>query len=181
LDASGGSPYIPFGDSNAVGGLPLIMVEPVSPGGAPVDPALLHLEGFDPAPRVTPSAEAIGEGATFGDFSTPLPPQPTARPTTDPALDTQPPVASVLALPETSPPTFTVEWGGRDDSGIASYLVWVRENEGDWQPWLETAETRAEYSGQPGSSYEFAVWAQDLAGNWSSNTELTPQAVTRVE
>lgn len=181
LDASNGSPYIPFGDSNAVGGPPIIMVEPVMPGAAPVDPALLHLEGFDPAPRVTPSAEAIGEGATFGDFSTPVPPQPTPRPTTDPAFDTQPPVASVLALPEISPPTFTVQWGGRDDGGIASYLVWVRENEGNWEPWLETSAMQAEYSGQPGSRYEFAVWAQDFAGNWSTNTELTPQAVTRVE
>ena len=183
LEASSGSPYIPFGDSSAVGGPPVIMVEQVNPGAAPVDPALLHLEGMEPAPRATPSEAPIGEGASFGDLSisTPVPAQPTPRPTTDPALDTQPPTASVLALPETSPPTFTVQWGGRDDSGIESFLVWVRADGGTWEPWLETSELQADYSGQPGSTYEFAVWALDLAGNWSSNTQLSPQAVTRVE
>lgn len=181
LDASGGSPYIPFGDSNAVGGSPVIMVEQVAPGAALVDPALLHLEGMEPAPRVTPSVEAIGEGANFGDFSTAVPAAPTPRPTTDPAVDIQPPVASVLPLPDTSPPTFTVQWGGRDDGGIASYLVWARENESSWEPWLETSETQADYTGQPGSRYEFAVWAVDLAGNWSASTELVAQAATRVE
>jgi hypothetical protein len=178
VEGSSGAPYIPFGDDNSIGGAPLLMVEQVAPGAEPVDPALVHLQGMDPAPRETPSPEPLGEGATFGDFSTPIP---TPRPTTDPALDTQSPTASVLPLPEVSLPTFTVEWSGQDNSGIASYLVWARENDGDWQPWLETSETQADYSGQSGSTYAFAVWAVDLAGNWSANTELTPQAVTRVE
>jgi hypothetical protein len=74
-----------------------------------------------------------------------------------------------------------VPLGGQDNSGIAGYLVWVRENGGTWQPWLETSETQADYNGTSGSTYEFAVWAVDLAQNWSTNTELSPQAVTRVE
>jgi hypothetical protein len=178
LDASSGSPYIPLGDNNAVGGAPIIMVEQVPPGAAPIDPVLLHVEGMEPAPRETASPEPIGEGATFGDFSTPIP---TPRPTVDPAFDTQPPQASVFALPEVSPPTFTVQWGGQDNSGIAGFVIWMRENGGTWQPWLETSDMQAEYTGQSGSTYEFAVWAVDLAQNWSTNTELSPQAVTRVE
>jgi hypothetical protein len=39
----------------------------------------------------------------------------------------------------------------------------------------------AQYTGASGSTYEFAVWAVDLAGNWSANVELVPQAVTHVE
>lgn len=178
IDGSPGSPYIPFGDTHAVGSAPLLMVEPVSGGMQPADPALIHLQGVEPAPRETPSQEPIGEGANFGDFSTPIP---TPRPTTDPANDTQPPVASVLPLPEISPSTFTVQWSGQDNSGIESYLVWVRVNDASWEPWLETTATQGDYTGQPGSTYAFAVWARDLAGNWSANTELTPQAVTRIE
>jgi hypothetical protein len=74
-----------------------------------------------------------------------------------------------------------VSWHGEDDSGIKSFLVWARVDGGDWRPWLETTATSAEYTGTPGSVYEFAVWAVDLADNWSTNTDLQPQANTRVE
>jgi hypothetical protein len=102
------------------------------------------------------------------------------KPTTDPANDTTPPVAAVFPLAELSPTTFTVTWGGSDNSGIDRYLIWVRVNGGEWQPWVETQRTSAEYTGTSGSTYEFAAWAVDLAGNWSSNTDLTPQARTQV-
>jgi hypothetical protein len=84
-------------------------------------------------------------------------------------------------LPVVSAPEFTVSWSGQDNSGIASYLVWVRVDGGEWQPWLDTDQTRATYTGTSGSRYEFAVWAVDLAGNWSSNTELAPQTATSVQ
>jgi hypothetical protein len=50
-----------------------------------------------------------------------------------------------------------------------------------WLPWLETSELSAEYTGQPGKSYEFSVWAVDLAGNWTQGTDINTQAQTRVE
>jgi hypothetical protein len=87
----------------------------------------------------------------------------------------------VQTLPETSPATFTVRWGGQDDSGIAGYIVWVRVDGGDWQKWLETSDVQADYDGTPGSTYEFALWAVDLAGNWSDNIDLPPQAATTVQ
>jgi hypothetical protein len=102
------------------------------------------------------------------------------RPTTDPGNDHTPPTTTVVPLPVISPPTFNVAWGGQDDSGIQMYLVWVRINGGDWQPWLQTDQTEGQYSGTSGDTYEFAVWAEDLAGNWSQNTDLTAQAVTHV-
>ncbi|HRF95950.1 MAG TPA: hypothetical protein PLZ51_12175, partial [Aggregatilineales bacterium] len=110
-----------------------------------------------------------------------LPPtQSIPRPTISPDSDTRPPVAVVLPLPETSASTFMVEWSGTDESGIQSYLIWIRVDGGQWLPWLETIETSAEYVGQAGKTYEFVAWAQDLAGNWSENVQLEAQAVTTV-
>jgi len=102
------------------------------------------------------------------------------RATIPPENDTRPPVANVLPLPETSLATFRVEWTGTDESGVQIYLIWVRIDGGQWLPWLETAQTSAEYSGQVGQTYEFAAWAQDLAGNWSENVQLQAQATTQV-
>ena len=102
-------------------------------------------------------------------------------PTADPANDTRPPEAQFVQLPATSPPTFTVAWQGTDNSGIASYTIWVRENGQNWRAWLETSDTQAAFSGQAGGFYEFDIWAVDLAGNWSNNIELQPRTSTTVE
>ncbi|MCC6803426.1 MAG: hypothetical protein IT319_11110, partial [Anaerolineae bacterium] len=51
---------------------------------------------------------------------------------------------------------------------------------GTWEKWLETSAVQADYAGASGSTYEFALWAVDLAGNWSENIDLVPQAVTTV-
>jgi hypothetical protein len=169
-------------NTSAIGGSPLLVVETVHAGAQPVDPALIHLEGSQPRAAITPTTDEIGEGAHFAATPTPTLIVPTIpRPTVDPAFDTTPPTTFVEALPLVSPPTFTVRWGGRDDGAIDHYLVWVRVNGGDWQPWLETPDTSAAYTGTAGSRYEFAVWAVDTAGNWSLNTELVPQAVTAVQ
>ncbi len=102
-------------------------------------------------------------------------------PTIHPEDDIRPPTARVLPLPAVSPPVFTVQWEGADNSGIENYLIWVRVDGGDWQPWLETSQTSADYSGATGSVYEFAAWAVDLAGNWSDNADIQLQAGTRVQ
>jgi hypothetical protein len=86
-----------------------------------------------------------------------------------------------VPLPEVSPPTFNVSWEAQDESGIESYTIWVRVDGGTWQTWLQTAQTSAIFTGSPGRTYEFAAWAVDLAGNWSENIDLEPQAVTTVE
>lgn len=155
-------PYLAPGEVSAIGGAPFILLEKMT---APsLNPALIQVT---PAPL----------GITPGAITATLPPLPTV----DPALDSSPPTTTITPLPVISPPRFTVYWSASDDSGIQSYLVWVRVNGGDWLPWLETRQTQAEYNGDAGSTYEFAAWAQDLAGNWSLNTELTPQAITTVQ
>jgi len=161
-------PFLAAGDGAAVGGPPFIIVEQAV-RDMMTNPALPQ---FEP-PAGTPRAPTAATPGAVTEI---------IRPTVDPAQDTSAPITSVLPLPVISPASFNVTWSAQDDSGIASYLVWVRIDGGDWQPWLEnTQETQATFSGESGRRYEFAVWAVDLAGNWSLNTELSPQAVTSVQ
>jgi hypothetical protein len=129
------------------------------------------------SPQVIPATQAMNTAIPVEPISTPL-----ARPTIDPTTDSAAPVPFMIPLPIISPPAFDVSWSAHDDSGIASFTVWVRVDGGEWQTWLDdTAETQAVYNGESGHRYEFAVWARDLAGNWSLNTELTPLAQTAVQ
>ncbi|HEX2907247.1 MAG TPA: hypothetical protein VHO69_10335 [Phototrophicaceae bacterium] len=158
-----GYPYLQAGDVTGIGGPPLLLVE--RQDAMPANLALLPITSeSSPAQTLTPTLT------------------PTIPPTVDPAFDHRAPVAAVVSLPATSPTEFTVSWSGQDDSGIQSYVVFVRVNGGEWQPWQQdTTVTSAVYQGASGSTYDFAAWAVDLAGNWSANVELQPQASTRVE
>ncbi|MBZ0303760.1 MAG: fibronectin type III domain-containing protein [Anaerolineae bacterium] len=161
-------PFLAPGDGAAIGGSPLIIVEQAV-RDLTTNPALPQFESSGSSPP-TP----LG---TVPDAPTEI-----IRPTVDPAQDAQAPTTSMIPLPVVSPTSFSVTWSGQDNSGIVRYLVWVRVDGGQWQPWLEdTTLTQATFSGESGRRYEFAVWAVDLAGNWSRNTELTPQAVTSVQ
>lgn len=178
----------------AIGGPPFLLVERLPGGLQPLNPALVELEPFDddygpsasrgvagsgvglPPERVIPTPGSILGGATPPPTAEPL-----VRPPYDPATDTTAPVPFVVALPVISPPIFRVDWGARDDGTIATYVVWVRAEGGDWTAWLpDTTATSAEFTGEPGRVYQFAVWARDAAGNWSLNTDLQPQAQTAV-
>jgi len=151
------------GDSSAIGGEPFILVEAF---GAEQPPILTLDEPGTPAPSPTPFI---------------LPSTPTIQPTTAPDADQTPPVPFVDPLPPLSPSVFSVSWGALDDGQVVQYLVWVRVGDGEWQAWRETSQTQADYSGQPGQRYEFAVWALDAGGNWSENVALSAMASTRVE
>ncbi|MCA9889514.1 MAG: hypothetical protein KC546_14135 [Anaerolineae bacterium] len=148
-------------DPSAIGGPPIIIVEAAEGELLPPTPTLA------PTPTDTPSP------------SSPL--NPTPGPLIPADGDTEPPVTFMSPLPETSLPSFQVNWGANDDSPIERYLIWVQVDGGEWKPWLETRETSGVYSGQSGSYYAFAAWALDAAGNWSGNLNLTPQVITRVE
>jgi hypothetical protein len=100
-------------------------------------------------------------------------------------VDTEPPQASVSALPQyTSAPTFQVSWSGSDNpggSGIRSFDVDVRIDEGDWIRWLsQVTYTSATFTNAESLTlYEFRARARDVATNtqpWSAN----PQAYTFV-
>jgi hypothetical protein len=175
----------------------LIDLEPFDPNHGPTDTRGVGGFGLPAGAEVHPTpGSVLGGGpvtttntqAQDALMSTPPPPTlaptdvPIVRPTVDPASDSTAPIPSMIPLPLISPPTFTVTWGATDNSGIAAYTVFVRIDGGDWKPWLqETTETQAQYQGESGHTYEFAVWAKDLAGNWSANTELAAMARTGVQ
>ena len=169
-------PLLEPGDISAIGGPPIILVETVE--GLQTDPADTSLPTPDAAPTqeqpLLPSSGPIVE--TRPDFGPILGAEPTEVATTDDLT----PQTFVEALPQSSPATFTVRWGAEAPGGVVRYLVWLRVDGGAWQPWLETTRSEADYTGEPGSLVEFAVWAVDRAGNWSSNTDLAPQASTRI-
>jgi hypothetical protein len=164
-------PQRPVGEPVMIGGRTFVMVEGnITGGGETVSAA--PVVGFA-TPRA-PLPAQIGS-VLGGEDATP------AAGSLAPIVDLTPPLTGMEDLPLSSPSTFTVSWNGADAGGIDRYLVWVRAGDGEWRPWFEGAATSAEFTGQPGQSYAFAVWAVDRAGNWSANTDLQPQAVTRVE
>jgi RHS repeat-associated protein len=82
-------------------------------------------------------------------------------------FDTVRPTSTMVPLPEEVEPSFSVSWSGQDeDSGIAGYDVYVRENGGEWKLWLSGATgSSALFQGKRGSLYEFYSVAIDNAGN----------------
>ena len=110
--------------------------------------------------------------------------QPRLVVTYDVNIDTTPPNASVEALPQWSPATFTVRWSGTDNqggSGIRNYDVQFRANGGAWQNWQnQTTATSASFTGQNGILYEFRARATDNANNVQPFPN-TPQTATTVD
>ncbi len=87
-------------------------------------------------------------------------------------IDSSPPIATMNPLPQfTTSPNFTVSWSGDDrgGSGVRSYSVQFRVNEGPWEMLIEdTPQTSYQITGaQEFSTYEFRVQAIDNVGNVS--------------
>lgn len=89
-------------------------------------------------------------------------------------VDLSPPVATILPLPEYERGPFMLSWTGHDEptgpdifsSGIASYYVAYRINQGGWANlWSDVTETSRLFEPQNGFAYEFQVMAVDMAGN----------------
>ncbi len=98
-------------------------------------------------------------------------------------IDATPPEASVAALPATVTSPFTVSWSGRDEgSGIASYNVYVSEDDGAYELWQsQTTATSAAYSGSVEHSYAFVALATDEVGNtepFPNSAQSTTTVVT---
>ncbi|MDZ4770966.1 MAG: hypothetical protein SGJ24_17710 [Chloroflexota bacterium] len=175
-----GEPYI-LVESVAPGwtsGVPSLRLEGVgdlNPSNAPLDPTPTAIVTVSPPSDLPSATPAYFVSTPNAAISTPPPP------TLDPALDRDPPIPRMNALPPTSPAAIALAWAADEASGIAEYIVWVRIDGGDWLPWSSTLDTTAIYPGEPGHRYEFALWARDLAGNWSRNIELSPMTATQVE
>lgn len=181
-------PDLEAGDISAVGGEPVIIVERST--GAPPNIA----SAGDTSTSAIRDGEAGNTQFTNPNRNsgivTPIPSSDQLIPTPGsillvpdftPPPDTSPPVTTMDALPAISEPTFIVRWRARDASAISRYVVWVRVNGGEWMPWIESQRTEGVYTGTSGNTYDFAVWAEDTAGNWSQNTDLIPQMTTQVQ
>lgn len=169
-------PHLANGDTLAIGGEPVILIEVYADeenenrseddlSSIPI----MGASGTAVAPVIPTSGPVIGGSL------------PEETPEAGAEVDTIPPLAFVDPLPSVSAATFTLAWRGEDNVGVDRFFVWVRVDGGEWQPWLETSRTTAEYTGESGHLYEFAVWAVDYAKNWSLNLNVEPQAHTRVE
>jgi len=94
--------------------------------------------------------------------------------------DTLPPTSGLEPLPPVSEEDIQLRWHGEDPgSDIATYDVWVSEDDGPLQLWITTAETSASYPGLTGHIYGFAVRARDRAGN-EEPVPPGPQSTTHV-
>ncbi len=71
---------------------------------------------------------------------------------------------------------FLVKWEGADyQSGIASYNIEVRVNDGDWTSWLPaTTDTQATYSAAFGNNYCFRSTATDNVGRTQPRSFWNP-------
>jgi hypothetical protein len=89
-------------------------------------------------------------------------------------IDALAPATSVVVLPATSRPIFTVSWGGADDpfgAGLRDFTILVSTDGGPPVPWLtNTTDTSAIFVGRPNLSYAFHSIGHDHVGN----TEAAP-------
>ena len=99
-------------------------------------------------------------------------------------VDAASPTSSVTALASFSPASFTVKWAGQDNtggSGIASYSIYVSDNNGPFTLWQSaTTQSSATYTGQNGHTYRFYSVAVDNVGNVQATPDLA-QAETTVD
>ncbi len=81
-------------------------------------------------------------------------------------IDVTPPVSSVVSLPATVGPAFTLEWSGTDEgSGIDTYTIYVSENGSAFEPYLvDTSDTSTIFNGVVGSTYAFYSLVIDHVG-----------------
>ena len=119
-----------------------------------------------PAPKVDPEVE-------------PAEPNPWVN-----TIDADKPSGTVLPLnAQQNANQFVVEWSGTDvGSGIATYSIFVREDDAPWQLWLaDTAETSASFTGRLDHTYTFSAVATDNVGNVEQSPNgLQAEAVTTV-
>lgn len=93
--------------------------------------------------------------------------------TEPPAADTTAPESEVEMLDPDSASEIAVTWTGTDDTGIATYDVFVSIDGGPFELWLEgTRERSAVYQGEAGRSYAFYSVATDPAGNEEADPAL---------
>ncbi len=97
-------------------------------------------------------------------------------------IDSGAPESQVNALPAQSTSPFLVSWTGQDDnsgSGIASYDIYMSDNGGSYQIWLQgITQTSAKFTGKVGHTYRFYCIATDNVGHVEEKSPITAEATT---
>ena len=98
-------------------------------------------------------------------------------------VDTGSPTTSVNRLdPDQNSTDFEVSWEGEDGlSGIESYDIQVKIDEGGWENWLTaTTKTSSVFHGEYGHIYRFRSIGRDKAGNAETKIAIHEDTFTRV-
>ncbi|WP_154856008.1 T9SS type A sorting domain-containing protein [Cyclobacterium xiamenense] len=150
---------------------------PIDSTGYNIGWVMFTVEGLD----------SLGHNSTFQnqahvnfDGVGPWGPAPPYGPYTN-TIDQLAPDSHVMSLPERSGREFNVKWVGTDEGGgIGSYDIFVREDDGDFEPWLQATSLQdADFTGEMGRQYAFFSVATDHTGNQEVKTD-TIEAVTYV-
>ena len=149
-------------------------------GQIPLDPTI----GFLPPDNDEGAGEGFVSYTVLASASAPIGTVVSAQATV--TFDTQPPIntpqvsntldsgagltSAVAPLPATqAAPDFPVSWSGSDaanSSAIASYTIYVSDNDGPFTAWLQgTTLTSATFAGQYYHTYRFYSLATDNVGN----------------
>lgn len=94
-------------------------------------------------------------------------------------IDGKAPVTSMLAPPSYDQANFVVRWSADDGggSGVQSYDVQYRVNQGAWRDWqMNTEATQETFTGQFSNTYGFRSRARDAVGNvgaWPAGAQIT--------
>lgn len=83
-------------------------------------------------------------------------------------VDSTKPVSSVLALPSTVPPTFSLRWAGTDiGSGLRNYTIYVSQDGGPYVPYLTNTVQTSAVVETVGTNHTFRFYsiATDKTGN----------------
>ncbi len=90
-------------------------------------------------------------------------------------VDAVPPATRLTALPEFTDKTrISLAWESKDESsGVESYDVQVKENDGAWLDWKGAiGETSEVFAGRDGVKFSFRVRARDKVGNLEPYQEV---------
>jgi len=118
-----------------------------------------------PVDGLTTGTEITNKASIYFDWNDPI-----DTPLVLNTIDAEPPASQVDALPaEALNYSIEVSWNGSDEpggSGIASYDIYVSEDGGEYELWLDdTADTSAEFRGKGLRTYAFYSVATDNVGH----------------
>jgi|GEM_PF-5267269 len=115
-----------------------------------------------PKRELATGAQIANRASIYFDYNDPI-----VTPTVLNTIDISPPSSYLNPLdPIQQHVSFPVSWSGTDEgSGVASYRVYVAENDGDYVLWTQTIANEAVFIGKNGHRYAFYVQAVDYVGN----------------